>query len=107
MSRGDFDVLPILDLARDGARVARDLCAAFEQVGFAYVVNHGVAPDLIDGAFAASRAFHALPVERKLAIKMNAWHRGYMPFATSTIVTSSIQKATRPNQSESLMLMIC
>ncbi len=105
MSRGDFDALPILDMARDGARIARDLCAAFEQVGFAYVVNHDVAPDLIDGAFAASRAFHALPVERKLAIKMNAWHRGYMPFATSKIVTSSIQKATKPNQSESFMLM--
>lgn len=103
--------LPVIDLAalRDGERgvreVAATLCAAFEKVGFAYVVNHGVPQDLIDAAFGASRAFHAQPVERKMAIRMNAWHRGYMPFASSTIVTSSVQRATRPNQSESFMLM--
>jgi len=105
------ETLPIIDLAPLGEgeaglrRVAATLCDAFEKIGFAYVVNHGVPQHLVDGAFAASRAFHAQPVERKMAIRMNEWHRGYMPFASSKIVTSSIQKATRPNQSESFMLM--
>ena len=114
MRRGDqsmSDTLPIIDLASlaEGApgmrRVAAALASAFEEIGFAYIVNHGVPAGLIEEAFAASRAFHALPVERKLAIRMNASHRGYMPFASSKIVTSTIQKATRPNQSESFMLM--
>jgi isopenicillin N synthase-like dioxygenase len=105
------DRLPIIDLAplAEGVpgmrRVAAALADAFERIGFAYIVNHGVPAGLIEDAFAASRAFHALPVDRKLAIRMNAWHRGYMPFASSKIVTSTIQKATRPNQSESFMLM--
>lgn len=77
----------------------------FETVGFAYIANHGVPAELTDTAFAESRRFHALPLEAKLALKINAAHRGYMPMATSTIVTSSVAKVTRPNLSESLMVM--
>jgi isopenicillin N synthase-like dioxygenase len=36
---------------------------------------------------------------------INAWHRGYMGMATSTVVTSSVAKVTQPNLSESLMIM--
>ena len=42
---------------------------------------------------------------RSSRLKVNAQHRGYMPFAESKIVSSSIQKATKPNLSESLMVM--
>ena len=103
--------LPLVDVAAgfagqpDHRRVGAALVAALENTGFAYVVGHGVAPALIDSAFAASRAFHALPVEAKLAIRQNAAHRGYMPLSTSTIVTSTVAKVTKPNQSESFMMM--
>ncbi len=109
---GDFERIPVIDLgplAGGGeaglARVAREFDRAYSQVGFAYVCNHGVEQALVDAAFDASRRFHAQPLEAKQRIAINRWHRGYMGFATSLIVTSSVEKATRPNQSESLMLM--
>jgi len=108
--------LPILDLsglaaAADAgdATALRPVADAFDVAcrahGFCYIANHGVAQDLIDGAFAMSAAFHARPLEEKQAIAINRAHRGYMAMASSVIVTSSIEKATRPNLSESLMLM--
>jgi isopenicillin N synthase-like dioxygenase len=106
-----MDRLPIIDAApavgasSDFAMVGRDLVAALESTGFAYIIGHGVDQATIDAAFAASRAFHALPLEAKLRIKQNEFHRGYMPFSTSTIVTSSVARVTKPNQSESFMMM--
>ncbi len=103
--------LPLVDVTAgfagkpDHHRVGAALVAALETTGFAYVVGHGVPRALTDSGFAASRAFHALPVEAKLAIRQNAAHRGYMPFSTSTIVTSTVAKVTKPNQSESFMMM--
>ena len=108
--------LPIVDLAGLGQAAAgndlarlRLLGAAFDEAcrafGFCYIVNHGVEQGLIDRAFAMSAAFHALPLEEKQRIKINAAHRGYMGMASSLIVTSSIEKAVRPNLSESFMLM--
>lgn len=100
------DVGPLLRDDAPGERAtAAELRATFETYGFAYIAGHGVSPTLIDRVFAASHEFHALPVEAKLRIKMNEAHRGYMPFSTSTIVTSSVAKVTRPNQSESFMMM--
>lgn len=77
----------------------------YEDLGFFYIAGHGVPDDVVARAFAASRRFHALPLATKMALKINAAHRGYMPIATSTIVTSSVAKVTRPNLSESLMVM--
>jgi isopenicillin N synthase-like dioxygenase len=102
--------LPVIDLAglRDSAAdatIARALDDAFRTVGFCYFVNTGIDPALLDAVFAASRRFHALPLEAKRAIAMNAFHRGYMARKTSLIETSSVARVTRPNDSESFMLM--
>ena len=94
----------LADTARDAA-LAQDIDAAFRTVGFCYFAGTGIPQKLIDGVFAASRRFHALPTARKLALRMNEFHRGYMPPNTSTIETSSVAKVTRPNYSESLMVM--
>jgi isopenicillin N synthase-like dioxygenase len=103
--------LPIIDLAggltdraRD-AELARAMDDAFRGMGFCYLVNTGVPQALMDRIFAASKSFHALSSERKAAIKMNDFHRGYMAPKTSLIATSSVAKVTRPNYSESFMLM--
>jgi isopenicillin N synthase-like dioxygenase len=74
-------------------------------VGFLCIVGHGVPDRIRRRAFEASRAFHALPLETKMSMKQNAAHRGYMPFSTSTIVTSTVDRVRRPNQSESFMMM--
>ncbi len=86
-------------------RVANELYQALTTTGFAYIVGHGIHQDRIDAAFEASRQFHASPLERKQSIAINAFHRGYMGMASSTIVTSSVATVRKPNLSESLMLM--
>jgi len=93
---------PASSAARD---VARHLCHAYETLGFAYVAGHGVPPDVIERAFTVSAEFHGAPLERKQALAINRYHRGYIGMATSTIVTSTVTRVTRPNLSESLMLM--
>ena len=94
------------DAADQAARArAAELRRALESIGFAYIVDHGLPQALLDNAFAASREFHAAAPERKASLKINEFHRGYMGYATSTIVTSSVAKVTKPNLSESLMLM--
>ncbi len=95
--------IPVIDL--ESADVAAAFRRAYGDVGFAYLEGHGVDRSLVDEAFDASRRFHALPLAEKLMLQVNAHHRGYMPFAESKIVSSSIQKATKPNLSESLMVM--
>ena len=52
-----------------------------------------------------SRAFFALPEAEKLKLKIDRNFRGYLPFAGSTIVTSSVAKVSKPNQSESIFFM--
>jgi isopenicillin N synthase-like dioxygenase len=112
-NRGEFTEIPLINIKalEPGADPAlRNVCVAalrdaLERSGFAYLVGHGVPTALIERLSQLSRDFHALPMEAKTRIKINAFHRGYMPFSTSTIVTSSVAKVTRPNQSESLMVM--
>lgn len=103
--------LPVIDLeglpgdtaARE--RIATALDAAFRGRGFCLITNHGVDADIRRKAFEASHAFHALPDDAKRAIAMNDAHRGYMTPRSSKIVTSSVATVTRPNHSESFMMM--
>ena len=93
-----------LDIATAGPAAAA-LYQALSTIGFAYIRGHGVAPETTAAAFAASREFHASTLAQKQSIAINAFHRGYMGIASSTIVTSSVARVTQPNMSESLMLM--
>lgn len=63
--------------------VAAAIGAACRELGFFSIVNHGVAPALIDRVFAESRRFHALPLDEKMAIDLRRtkFHRGYHPLA--------------------------
>ena len=100
------DTLPVIDFAGASEQVlAAKLDAAFTGIGFCYFKGIGVDPALVDGVFTASRRFHALARARKDAIAMNRFHRGYMAPKTSIIQTSSVAKVTKPNDSESFMLM--
>ena len=106
------EAIPIVDLGHSldaggtaAVQAARQLHHALASIGFAYITNHTVSEEALKGAFEASRQFHASSLERKQSIAINRFHRGYMGLATSTIVTSSVARVTRPNLSESLMLM--
>ena len=84
--------------------VARDVRAACENVGFFYAFNHGIPEGLIDAGFAASRRFHALPLEEKKTLSLNEANIGYLPFNTSVQAASTVHKATRPNLNESFFI---
>ncbi len=86
------------------ATLAAEVRHACEEVGFFYAANHGVDQALIDRAFAASRQFHALPPETKLALRLNDNNIGYLPMNASTQAASTVHRATRPNQNESFFV---
>jgi isopenicillin N synthase-like dioxygenase len=67
--------LPILDLSRldagdaEAAQFRDDLLKATHEVGFFYLVGHGVSQDLITELLAVSRRFFDLPTESKLEVE--------------------------------------
>lgn len=82
-------VIPLvdLDLFVKGDAIQRNafvdqLGRAFHEIGFVGVVNHGVPKDLVDGFYAASKAFFSLPEAEKLRYEIPglAGQRGYTSF---------------------------
>ncbi len=84
--------------------VAAQVRRASETIGFFYLAGHGVAPAVVDEAFEASREFHAIPLEDKLALRLNQNNIGYLPVNQSMQRHSTVHKATRPNFNESFFL---
>jgi isopenicillin N synthase-like dioxygenase len=84
------DGLPVIDMAplfdpADGVgrgAAAREIARACRAHGFFYAVGHGVGAEVLESLEEESRAFFAMPLERKMAIAMplggRAW-RGYFP----------------------------
>src|SRR5690606_18157136 len=74
--------LSLADEGRDPAGFAQALGACFERFGFAVVADHGIDSALIECAWAETRAFFALPAERKAAYNLpgKAGARVYTPF---------------------------
>ena len=84
--------------------VAVEIRRACESVGFFYLAGHGVPQTVIDDAFAASREFHAMPIEQKRALRINENNIGYMAVNESMQRHSTVHKATRPNFNESFFI---
>jgi isopenicillin N synthase-like dioxygenase len=108
----DFDEIPVLDISAlhrtDGTALvtlARQIRDVYATTGFGYIIGHGIDQGLIDAVFAASAQFHALPHAQKMQITLDENHRGFIPINTSTDVTTTLADVTRPNQSESFMMM--
>ena len=103
--------IPVIDFApyfagEAGAldKVAREVGHACEHVGFFYAAGHGIDEGLIDRAFAASRRFHGLPMDEKLALRLNENNIGYLPMNASVQGASTVHTATRPNLNESFFV---
>ena len=112
MSGTNFEHIPFIDVGilygtDDEAKhkLADECRTILRDIGFAYIINHQVPAVLVDGLREQSRQFFDMPVADKNAIAINQWHRGYMAPNTSTIVTSSVAKVTKPNQSESFLIL--
>ena len=105
------NAIPVIDLgpylageAGSLARTAVALKYALTDVGFYFVVNHGVPQALIDAAFAAAAAFHAQPLEAKMRLKFNEFAVGYLPMRGDTLRTSEINQNTKGNLNEALFI---
>ena len=101
--------LPVLDLGpmRGGApgaleALAAELRAAFTEYGFYFVRNHGIPESLLAETFAAAERFHDMPLERKLALKINEHNIGYLPMRGATTRMNSLGEVARPNANEAV-----
>jgi isopenicillin N synthase-like dioxygenase len=84
--------------------VAVAVRGACERIGFFYIAGHGVPASVVTSAFGASREFHALPLEEKLALRLNENNIGYLAVNQSMQRHSTVHKATRPNFNESFFI---
>lgn len=107
-----FTKIPIIDLApmfskeKEGLQtVAAEIKKIYTEIGFAYIVNHQVPQQLVDQIFAAARDFHALPFDEKMKIKHGKSFRGYMPRQGSTLKSSGLEEAKKPNESEAFIML--
>ncbi|MCO6417117.1 hypothetical protein JYK14_13230 [Siccirubricoccus sp. KC 17139] len=103
--------LPILDAApflrgESGALevLAAELRFALENVGFYLLAGHGIEDKLIEETYAASKRFHAQPVEEKLKIRINEHNLGYMPMRGSLNRTSAYNPNGKPSVNEAFFL---
>ena len=82
MSPGALPALSMRDWRNDPAGFARALGESYARTGFAIVRDHGLDPEMIARAVAATKAFFALSedVKRRYWIEGGAGQRGYIPF---------------------------
>ena len=102
--QSEFRAVPVIDVGPlfDGSAqavhaVAAEIRCAAVEVGFFYVRGHNVPRGLMGTMLANARQFFALPEARKREIQVNAAHRGYVPFAQTTL-----GRAYKPDLKESL-----
>jgi isopenicillin N synthase-like dioxygenase len=100
--------VPVIDLGpylrgEPGAleRTAEALGEASETLGFYFVGSHGVPQKLIDRVFDQTERFHALPMEKKLSVKVTDKIVGYLPPGGQTQRTSKYGKSIHPDTSSS------
>ncbi|MFZ2005359.1 MAG: 2-oxoglutarate and iron-dependent oxygenase domain-containing protein [Stellaceae bacterium] len=105
------ETIPVIDLGpylagEAGAldRAAIELRHALTEIGFYAIVNHGVPQEVIRAVSAQVARFHAQPLDKKLAIKIDKHNVGYLPMMGDTLRTSVVETVTKPNVSEALFV---
>jgi isopenicillin N synthase-like dioxygenase len=107
----DTDIIPVIDLgpylagapgALDGT--AEQLRFALTEIGFYFIINHGVPSGLVSEVFRQVARFHAQPLEKKLAIRLDKHNVGYLPMKGDTLRTSVVEPVTKPNFSEAMFV---
>ena len=105
------EIIPIIDLGPylAGAlgaidRTAEELRFALTEIGFYFVINHGVPSEQIHEVFRQVARFHAQPLEKKLEIELDKHNVGYLPMKGDTLRTSTVETVTKPNLNEALFV---
>lgn len=81
------ETIPVVDFqawargsAQEKKSIAQNLTEACRQVGFVYIINHGIPTDLLEEAFDWSKKLFDLPEEKKMLAPHPPGptvHRGY------------------------------
>jgi isopenicillin N synthase-like dioxygenase len=105
------EAIPVIDIAaflagRSGAleSVARQVHEALTKIGFFVLTGHDVPLPLIRRAFAEARRFHQLPMQKKLALKLNEHINGYMVMGRYAVRTSDINDNDKGDLNEAFFL---
>lgn len=101
-----IDVSPLYSACSEGDlySLAQKFNEVYTNIGFSYIVNHGISTHLFNTIFEQSRLFHHLPFEEKIKLKQNEFFRGYMPIAGSRFALSTLGETIIPNQSAAFIL---
>jgi isopenicillin N synthase-like dioxygenase len=80
----EVPLISMKDQAADPEGFAREFGRSFQRFGFAMVSDHGVPQDVVDRAWATTKAFFALPEEekRRYFVEGGGGARGLTPFKT-------------------------
>lgn len=94
-------LIPVVDIGplRDGSDrqgVAEALHRASSEVGFIYVSNHGIAPEVLQGARATALDFFRRDAEAKSAVTITPKHRGWLAQGAA-----KMQDGARPDLKQS------
>jgi isopenicillin N synthase-like dioxygenase len=107
----DADTIPVIDLGpylggAPGAldRAAAELRVALTEIGFYFIVGHGVPAAQVSDIYRQAARFHAQPLDRKLAIKLDKHNVGYLPLRGDTLRTSTVATVTKANLNEALFV---
>jgi isopenicillin N synthase-like dioxygenase len=105
------EIIPVIDLGpylagTPGAinRTAEELHFALTEIGFYFIVNHGVPSEQIHAVFRQAARFHALPLQNKLEVKLDKHNVGYLPIRGDTLRTSTVETVTKPNINEAFFV---
>ncbi|MEP4379835.1 MAG: 2-oxoglutarate and iron-dependent oxygenase domain-containing protein [Alphaproteobacteria bacterium] len=109
----EFEDIPVLDMGpylagEPGAaeELAANIRFIQETIGFYVVINHGLDSKLVDDAYAALQDFFLLSSEEKAAYKFDETSVGYIAPKSTVYVTSKINKNTKQDLNETLVLAL-
>lgn len=100
----DASSIPVIDVAglEHGQipvqSIGQQMLLAAERIGFFYIRNFAIPPDLIAQVFQVSQRFFAASVEQKQAVAVNTGHRGFIRMGEA-----KMEGSTKPDLKESFI----
>ena len=105
------ETIPVIDLgpyfagAPDAMeRAAAQLRTALTEIGFYFIVNHGVPETQIRELYRQVARFHGQPLDKKMEVRIDRHNVGYLPMRGDTLRTSTVQAVTKANFNEALFV---
>lgn len=105
------DHIPVIDLTeflagKPGSQqaTAQAIEQALTEVGFFVITGHSVPAALIDATFAQARRVHDLPMQTKLALRLNEHNNGYMAKGRYAVWTSDVNANDKPDLNEAFFI---